>query len=93
MRKRQVWVEPLFAEAKDWHGLRRFCLSGGGGEGQRWTRTLWRDGVSPSGPCIIEADPRQWREFRTLRLDALRRDPSAYASTDDETLARPEAFW
>ena len=26
MRKRQVWVEPLFAEAKDWHGLRRFRL-------------------------------------------------------------------
>ena len=25
-RKRQVWVEPLFAEAKDWHGLRRFRL-------------------------------------------------------------------
>src|SRR5205814_825637 len=24
MRKRQVWVEPLFAEAKLWHGLRRF---------------------------------------------------------------------
>jgi hypothetical protein len=23
IRKRQVWVEPLFAEAKDWHGLRR----------------------------------------------------------------------
>jgi hypothetical protein len=23
MRKRQVWVEPLFAEAKQWHGLRR----------------------------------------------------------------------
>jgi hypothetical protein len=31
MRKRQVWVEPLFAEAKDWHGLRRFRL-----------RQLWR---------------------------------------------------
>lgn len=31
MRKRKVWVEPLFAEAKDWHGLRRFRL--------RW---LWR---------------------------------------------------
>ncbi len=30
-RKRSVWVEPLFAEAKDWHGLRRFCL-----------RLLWR---------------------------------------------------
>lgn len=25
-RKRQVWVEPLFAETKDWHGLRRFRL-------------------------------------------------------------------
>jgi transposase len=28
MRKRQVWAEPLFAEAKDWHGLRRFRLRG-----------------------------------------------------------------
>jgi len=26
MRKRQVWVEPLFAEAKDRHGMRRFRL-------------------------------------------------------------------
>jgi transposase len=31
MRKRSVWVEPLFAEAKDWHGMRRFRL-----------RYLWR---------------------------------------------------
>ena len=31
LRKRQVWVEPLFAEAKGWHGMRRFRL--------RW---LWR---------------------------------------------------
>jgi transposase len=30
-RKRSLWVEPLFAEAKDWHGLRRFRL-----------RRLWR---------------------------------------------------
>ena len=28
MLKGQVWVEPLFAEAKDWHGLRRFRLRG-----------------------------------------------------------------
>jgi len=28
MGKRRVWVEPLFAEAKDWHGLRRFRLRG-----------------------------------------------------------------
>ncbi|HJT56930.1 MAG TPA: transposase, partial [Ktedonobacteraceae bacterium] len=31
LRKRQVWVEPLEASAKDWHGLRRFRL-----------RLLWR---------------------------------------------------
>ncbi len=31
LRKRQVWVEPLFGEAKQWHGLRRFRL-----------RRLWR---------------------------------------------------
>ena len=30
-RKRMVWVEPLFAEGKDWHGMRRFRL-----------RRLWR---------------------------------------------------
>ena len=28
MRKRQVWVEPRFAEAKTWHGRRRFRLRG-----------------------------------------------------------------
>jgi hypothetical protein len=31
MRKRQVWVEPLFGEGKQWHGMRRFRL-----------RRLWR---------------------------------------------------
>jgi transposase len=31
IRKRQVWVEPLFGEGKQWHGLRRFRL-----------RRLWR---------------------------------------------------
>lgn len=28
LRKRNVWVEPLFAEAKQWHGRRRFRLRG-----------------------------------------------------------------
>ncbi len=31
MGKRKVWVEPLFAEVKQWHGMRRFRL-----------RQLWR---------------------------------------------------
>ncbi len=34
LRKRKVWVEPMFAEAKEWHGMRRFRL-----------RTLWRVNV------------------------------------------------
>jgi transposase len=29
LRKRQVWVEPLFGEAKEWHQLRRFLLPWG----------------------------------------------------------------
>ena len=28
MRKRAVWIEPLFGEAKQWHGLRPFRLRG-----------------------------------------------------------------
>jgi transposase len=28
IRKRQVWVEPMLAEAKEWHGLRRLRLRG-----------------------------------------------------------------
>jgi hypothetical protein len=28
LRKRSVWVEPLFAEVKQWHGLGRFRLRG-----------------------------------------------------------------
>ena len=28
MRKWQVWVEPQFAEANEWHGLRRFRRRG-----------------------------------------------------------------
>ena len=28
MRKRKVWPEPLFAEAKQWHGLHQFRLRG-----------------------------------------------------------------
>ena len=28
MRKRQLWPEPLFGEAKQWHGMARFRLRG-----------------------------------------------------------------
>ena len=62
MRKRAVWVEPLFGEAKDWHGLRRFRLRGlwkVNGEGlliaagqnlKRWlTKTSWGRRHGPAG--------------------------------------------
>jgi hypothetical protein len=28
MRKRKVWIEPLFGEAKQWHGIRQFRFRG-----------------------------------------------------------------
>jgi len=28
MRKRKLWIEPLFGEAKQWHGMRQFRLRG-----------------------------------------------------------------
>ena len=62
MRKRQVWVEPLFGEAKDWHGLRRFRLRGlwkvnteglliaAGQNLKRWlARTGWGRRHGPAG--------------------------------------------
>src|SRR5215213_8421323 len=62
MRKRKVWPEPLFAEAKQWHGLRQFRLRGlqqvnmeglliaAGQNLKRWLATTgwgWRSG--PTG--------------------------------------------
>jgi hypothetical protein len=41
LRKRKVWVEPMFAEAKEWHGMRRFRL-----------RRLWRVNVEVGLPRL-----------------------------------------
>ena len=55
LRKRQVWVEPLFGEAKEWHHLRRFRLRGlnkvnmegllvaAGQNLKRWLQAVGRD--------------------------------------------------
>ena len=66
LRKRQVWVEPLFGEAKDWHGLRRFRLRGlrkvnceglliaAGQNLKRWlTRTGWGRRHGPAGSLAL----------------------------------------
>ena len=66
MCKRQVWVEPLFGEAKDWHGLRRFRLRGlwrvkcegllvaAGQNLKRWlTKTGWGRRQGPAGSLAL----------------------------------------
>jgi transposase len=66
LRKRQVWVEPLFGEAKEWHGLRRFRLRGlwkvncegllvaAGQNLKRWlTKTGWGRRHGPCGSLAL----------------------------------------
>ena len=70
MRKRQVWVEPLFAEAKEWHGLRRFRLRGldnvniegllvaAGQNLKRWlAETGWGKRHAPCGNLVALPNP------------------------------------
>jgi transposase len=72
MRKRQVWVEPLFAEAKQWHGLRQFRLRGlkrvnmeglliaAGQNLKRWlAATGWGRRHGPTGSLVAPA-PVAW---------------------------------
>jgi transposase len=74
MRKRQVWVEPLFAEAKLWHGLRRFrrrelvnvniegLLVAAGQNLKRWlAATGWGRRHAPCGSLV--ALPRESGRF------------------------------
>ena len=79
MRKRQVWVEPLFGEAKDWHGLRRFRLRGlwkvnceglliaAGQNLKRWlTRTGWGRRHGPGGSLFPRQRALVWLPPRAL---------------------------
>jgi hypothetical protein len=72
MRKRQVWVEPLFGEAKDWHGLRRFRLRGlwkvncegllvaAGQNLKRWLSKMgWGRRHGPTGSLAVSCLPSQ----------------------------------
>jgi hypothetical protein len=71
MRKRQVWIEPMFAEAKDWHGLRRFRLRGlhnvnmegllvaAGQNLKRWlAATGWGRRHAPCGSLVARPEPQ-----------------------------------
>jgi transposase len=70
MRKRQVWPEPLFGEAKQWHGLRQFRLRGlekvniqglliaAGQNLKRWlAATGWGRRSGPCGSLTAPARP------------------------------------
>ncbi|MDQ3549106.1 MAG: transposase [Chloroflexota bacterium] len=71
MRKRSVWIEPLFAVAKDWHGLRRFRLRGlvnvniealmiaSGQNLKRWlAATDWGRRWGPAGALMVPNMPQ-----------------------------------
>jgi transposase len=79
MNKRKVWVEPLFAEAKDWHGMRRFRL-----------RRLWRVNcealVSASGQNLKRLLQKRGWGRRPFPTEAMALMPPA--SGEAETFPR-----
>src|SRR5262245_21596737 len=66
LRKRQVWVEPLFAEGKQWHGMRRFRL-----------RRLWRVNCE----ALLLASGQNLKRFLQRRGWGRRPFPSGAAAT------------
>jgi ribosomal protein S18 acetylase RimI-like enzyme len=42
---------------------------------------------------VAAAGPRDWRDLRAIRLEALRSEPAAYSSSYEETLVRPDEHW
>jgi ribosomal protein S18 acetylase RimI-like enzyme len=45
------------------------------------------------GITVVVLGPRDWRDLRAIRLEALQSEPAAYSSTYEETLARPDEHW
>jgi transposase len=76
LRKRKVWVEPLFAEAKDWHGMRRFRL-----------RRLWR----VNGEALVTASGQNLKRLlrkrgwgrRPFPAEAVAMTPPPYWEPDE----------
>jgi len=42
---------------------------------------------------VVKLGPRDWRDLKTFRLEALRTEPAAFSSTYAETVLRPDAHW
>lgn len=80
LRKRAVWDEPLFGEAKEWHGSRRFRLrrlEKVNGEalmiasGQNVKRLVAFGSGAPKGPAQVAA--LRWPEAGRSRFYGVRR--------------------
>ena len=104
MRKRSVWIEPLFGEAKQWHGLRQFRLRGllkvnteslltaAGQNLKRWlVATGWGRRHVPCGALTPPACPRRPASRRRLGRPAPCRRPGPSASPST-TRPSPAAF-
>jgi inorganic pyrophosphatase len=47
-----------------------------------------------NGQMVVSAlSPDDWREYRSLRLEALQNEPAAFSSTYAEMLDQPDEFW
>jgi ribosomal protein S18 acetylase RimI-like enzyme len=42
---------------------------------------------------VVVLGPRDWRDLRAIRLEALQSEPAAYSSSYEETLARSDEQW
>ena len=89
MRKRKVWIEPLFGEAKQWHDMERMrlrmlervnCEALITASGQNVKRLLTFDGRGPRRPAQVAA--LRPPERPPLRLD-LRRAATTSVRQDD----------
>jgi hypothetical protein len=77
MNKRKVWVEPLFAEAKDWHGMRRFRL-----------RRLWRVNCE----ALMTATGQNLKRLLQKRGWGRRPFPTEAVATVPPPQREPDAF-
>ncbi len=87
MRKRKVWIEPMFAEAKQWHGMERVRLRTLEkvntevlitASGQNIKRLLAFGGRSPRRPAQVVALRPPERPAHRLDLRELRRHRRTY---------------
>ncbi len=107
LRKRQVWVEPLFGEAKDWHGARRFRLRGLEkvnaealliAAGQNIKRLLTHGHRGPKQPAQVSAlrrpasDPYELCSVRKHRKRCPGRSARVFQHPGFRVLKNPESF-